>query len=78
MSLIRKLFLFKLFFCSGASKVLNQIAQREEERALDQERKDQEAMQRLKYLEKLQREDLEVCSPPDIYIPVIPVSERWS
>ncbi|XP_033641506.1 cilia- and flagella-associated protein 45-like [Asterias rubens] len=42
----------------GASQVLTQIAQREEERLLDQERKDQEALHMLKYLEKLQVEDL--------------------
>ncbi|XP_038065130.1 cilia- and flagella-associated protein 45-like [Patiria miniata] len=42
----------------GASQVLTQIAQREEERLLDQERRDQEAQHMLKYLEKLQMEDL--------------------
>ena len=44
----------------GASQVLTQISQREEERLLEQERKDQEALHMLKYLEKLQVEDLKV------------------
>ncbi|XP_071958281.1 cilia- and flagella-associated protein 45-like [Antedon mediterranea] len=43
----------------GAAKVLKQIASREEERLLDQEKKDQEAQQMLRYLEKLQMEDIE-------------------
>ncbi|XP_072165777.1 cilia- and flagella-associated protein 45-like [Diadema setosum] len=42
----------------GKTMILNQISQREEERLLEQEKKDQEAQQMLKYLEKLQMEDL--------------------
>ncbi|XP_033114442.1 cilia- and flagella-associated protein 45-like [Anneissia japonica] len=42
----------------GAAKVLKQIAQREEDRLLEQEKKDQEAQQMLRYLEKLQMEDI--------------------
>ncbi|XP_002738957.1 cilia- and flagella-associated protein 45-like [Saccoglossus kowalevskii] len=43
---------------AGKHVILTQIAEREEERLLDQEKKDQEAHQMLKYLEKLQIEDL--------------------
>ncbi|XP_054760160.1 cilia- and flagella-associated protein 45-like [Lytechinus pictus] len=42
----------------GKTMILTQISQREEERLLQQEKKDQEAQQMLKYLEKLQMEDL--------------------
>ncbi|XP_070551420.1 cilia- and flagella-associated protein 45-like isoform X2 [Ptychodera flava] len=42
----------------GKHIILQQISEREEERLLDQERRDQEAQQMLKYLEKLQVEDL--------------------
>ncbi|XP_030834284.1 cilia- and flagella-associated protein 45 [Strongylocentrotus purpuratus] len=42
----------------GKSMILTQISQREEERLLQQEKKDQEAQQMLKYLGKLQVEDL--------------------
>lgn len=42
----------------GAAMVLQQIAERREERLLDQQKKDQEAGQMRMYLEKLQMEDL--------------------
>jgi len=42
----------------GKGMILNQISQREEERLLEQEKKDQEAQVMLKYLEKLQMEDI--------------------
>jgi len=40
---------------------MKQIEQNAQERLLDQERKDQESQQMLKYLEKLQMEDLRCC-----------------
>ncbi|PIK54624.1 putative coiled-coil domain-containing protein [Apostichopus japonicus] len=42
----------------GAAMILQQIAERREERLLDQQRKDQETSEMLSYLEKLQMEDL--------------------
>ncbi|KAI8480465.1 cilia- and flagella-associated protein 45-like [Branchiostoma floridae x Branchiostoma belcheri] len=42
----------------GKQQILDQIQQNEEDRLLDQEKKDQEARQMLQYLEKLQMEDL--------------------
>lgn len=40
--------------------ILQQIADRREERLLEQQRKDQETAEMLSYLEKLQIEDLKV------------------
>ncbi|XP_035674846.1 cilia- and flagella-associated protein 45-like [Branchiostoma floridae] len=42
----------------GKQQIIDQIQQNEEDRLLDQEKKDQEARQMLQYLEKLQMEDL--------------------
>lgn len=42
--------------------ILQQIADRREERLLDQQRKDQETSEMLSYLEKLQMEDLKVSN----------------
>jgi len=50
-----------IILCRGAVQVMKQIEQNAQERLLDQERKDQESQQMLKYLEKLQMEDLRCC-----------------
>lgn len=46
-------------FHRGADVLREQIARQEQERLLNDERKDQETQQMLKYLQRLQEEDME-------------------
>ena len=45
--------------CRGAEVIQHQIKEREQQRLLDVEKKDQETQAMLKYLERLQEEDME-------------------